>query len=49
MIVFVNSNVNVEIDVRKWKLIRFLIVHKDQSVSNHLLQEQGFSYMVQGK
>jgi len=39
MIVFVNSNVNMEIDVYKWKLIRFLIVHKDRSVSNHWLWE----------
>jgi hypothetical protein len=49
MIVFVNSNVNMEIDVCNWKLIRFLIVHKDQSVSNHWLREQGFSCMLQGK
>lgn len=43
------SNVNMEIDVCKWKLIRFLIVHKDQSVSNHWLRERGFSSMFQGK
>jgi hypothetical protein len=35
MSVFVNSNVNMEIDVCKRELIRFLIVDKDESVSNH--------------